>query len=573
MAPLRSPRCSARRMADEVVVELGREADEARRVDVAVEQRDRLAGCAAAVVEVGVDGPLVLVGLVEPCGGELADGLGQAIAHVSPDALRGEQRLVDERLEHVDHVGRVRPRRPTTRRPAARNRRRTPSTTAAVGVRRRPSSSYDQAMAASSERCRSGAALCRWRRSCRLSPRRSAIWRGVSVRTRAAASSMPSGDPSTVAQMVSTDCSVAASRSSAWPAARARSTNSSRGVGHASDVVGGGQWLHGHDVLAGDAQAFAAGGQHARRRGTRDGWPRPRVAAIASTCSQLSSTMSVCWVARRRATAASRSSPPSVRAAASLPNACSARRSSTSASPPSASSTAMAPCEKRWPTVAATSSARRVLPTPPEPTSVTSGSVATSAAHLGQLVVAADERRVRALDAGRLGVRAQRRELEAEVGDDQLVDGHRLGQVAQLETAEQFDHVAFARREGHSGLVGEQDLPAVCGRHDARGPVRCGAEVVAVAFVGSAGVHAHAHLRGEAAGPLLGARAPVARPPRTPPRRRRCGSWRRTRRPPPRTPHRDVRRWPAAATRRVGRARRSSPRARVPMPRCCPAGR
>ncbi len=127
-------------------------------------------------------------------------------------------------------------------------------------------------------------------------PSRSAICASERTRTRAAASSIASGMPSSRRQICGDGGGVRrrSARSSA-PAAWARSTNSAT----ASDVerrrvgrVGGASERGAPRDLAGDVQRLAAGGEDAQARAAGEQRVRQLGGSASTRCSQLSSTSS-----------------------------------------------------------------------------------------------------------------------------------------------------------------------------------------------------------------------------------------------------------------------------------------
>ena len=99
-------------------------------------------------------------------------------------------------------------------------------------------------------------------------------------------------------------------------------------------------------------------------------------AAVASTCSQLSSTSSSCWRASTRASVPAIGTPGCSR----TPNAAATASGTCPGSRTGASSTSQAPSANRPATRRATSSASRVFPAPPGPVTVTSRDCSSSTA-------------------------------------------------------------------------------------------------------------------------------------------------------------------------------------------------
>jgi hypothetical protein len=123
--------------------------------------------------------------------------------------------------------------------------------------------------------------------------------------------------------------------------------------------------------------------------------------------------------------------------------------------------------------------------------------LAQQARDLGQLPGAAEQRRGRRrqVAAARLGG-DQRRKGLAQARAIELEQTMAPLQAAQAMLAEIGQLVAFQQPGAE---VRQQDLPAMAGRHDARGAVQRRTEIVAVAQLGLAGADAHAHRQFEAA--------------------------------------------------------------------------
>ncbi len=87
------------------------------------------------------------------------------------------------------------------------------------------------------------------------------------------------------------------------------------------------------------------------------------------------------------------------------------------------------------------------------------------------------------------------RGVVGEVGGDELEDVLAVAQILQAVLAEiaEGDVLGQVVADHLLGGEGEEDLAAVAGGHEAGGAVEGGAEVVAAAGVGRAGVDAHAH--------------------------------------------------------------------------------
>ena len=161
-------------------------------------------------------------------------------------------------------------------------------------------------------------------------------------------------------------------------------------------------------------------------------------------------------------------------------------------SPTDASSTIHTPSGNSPATSAPTSSASRVLPTPPTPLSVTSRFDRTSSATSATSVLAADERAQLLREVAREVVdAAQHGELRRESVGDDLVHRHPSAQAAEPVLTERPQRHAVAQQ--HLGRVGHEHLTAVGERHQPRRAVHLAAEVVPVAFDRLTGVQAHAH--------------------------------------------------------------------------------
>ena len=123
--------------------------------------------------------------------------------------------------------------------------------------------------------------------------------------------------------------------------------------------------------------------------------------------------------------------------------------------------------------------------------------------HLGLTALAADERRhlLRQVVRRRLE-RAEGREVLAQLGMHRLVDVLRAREVAQPHTAQvaQRDPCRQLLPDRLHGSLREQDLATVGSPHDACGAVDGAAEVVVVAMLGRARVHAAAYGQRDPAG-------------------------------------------------------------------------
>ncbi len=198
---------------------------------------------------------------------------------------------------------------------------------------------------------------------------------------RAAASSIARGSPSSCRQSAAT---VAAefSRQGKRGAdgAGALDKEADGGVlgqtppGSASRLSGSGSGFDREKLFAVQAQRRAAGGQHLQR-GTGVSSPPSNAAASPSTCSQLSSSSSVC-----RGTQGARQ----IRRAADGQGSARRRGRWQSSPPPDPGRSAVPDRPRRRrrakasADVASDASARRVLPTPPGPVKVSSGTASSS---------------------------------------------------------------------------------------------------------------------------------------------------------------------------------------------------
>ena len=156
---------------------------------------------------------------------------------------------------------------------------------------------------------------------------------------------------------------------------------------------------------------------------------------------------------------------------------------------------------------AATASASRVLPTPPDPVNVTSRSAPTSRAERGDVLVSADERRE--LDREVVRVRVERAQLRMRGGQvrvDDLPHALRPAEVLQAVHPEvgQARLLRQAVDDEPRGRVRHEDLVAVADRAQPRASDHGLTEVVAlVAQLGLAGVDRHAHVEVGALRPVL----------------------------------------------------------------------
>ena len=100
--------------------------------------------------------------------------------------------------------------------------------------------------------------------------------------------------------------------------------------------------------------------------------------------------------------------------------------------------------------------------------------------------------------------RAQRREIAAQIGMQQLEHALRCGKIAQADRAEIAQRSAgrqtVARERDDS--VRHEDLTAVRRGHQARRAIDGAAEIIAVTALGDTGVHAAAHTQRDACGRL-----------------------------------------------------------------------
>ena len=271
---------------------------------------------------------------------------------------------------------------------------------------------------------------------------------------RAAASSTASGRPSRRRQIAST----VASGSSSRPTERARSTKSAprRPEGSGSSAV---------LALAGHVQRRPARDQHAQ--------------ALADVASSVADCR-----ARRRAGARScpegrgapgrGGSPPR---SSGAPSACATSewqelriraglRAATQKTP-----------SRRVPTSsAATCSASRVLPVPPGPVSVSRRVPSQSSATSSSSSLSRPMSGLAATGQVRGVERPQRREVAVA----ELVEALRLGQVLEPVLSEVTDSRGGASRRPRV-VLGEDDLPAVCGGGDPRRAVDVDADVALVA--------------------------------------------------------------------------------------------
>ena len=286
------------------------------------------------------------------------------------------------------------------------------------------------------------------------------------------------------------------------PASRAREANSAPASDPSTASASG---------VGRQRQRRAAGRCARRERRAPRGWwrapRRPAACAVVSVtnaataptrCSQLSSTSSrrlcsrCCCRPDRDRHGRRRRVPQRGRRSASW-------RSSGSST--GASSHSHTPSGCSGSTAAPTWSARRVLPTPPTPTIETRRDSCRRAVDVGQLVLAPDEAAQLVGQVRQVGVdRTKRRVHRRRARDLDLEEVHRALEVAQAVLAE-VDEVEVVAHELLDDARAHH-LPAVADRHHAGGAVHLGAEPVAVAFGGLAGVHAHPHAQLDAVRPL-----------------------------------------------------------------------
>ena len=238
---------------------------------------------------------------------------------------------------------------------------------------------------------------------------------GVIPRTRAAASSIASGTWSSRSQISTTAASFSAVSAKSARAIRARSTNSS--TLSRDDAARARQRGDRPRVLAADAERRLTRREHRAPSSTNPPCGRRPRRPRSSRCSQLSITHERLARARPRAQRVDRG------LALAFGHARAPRGSSPRPARPLRARRATRTTRRRGTagaTSAATCNARRDLPTPPGPVSVTSRSVSTSAGELLHLVGAADEARALHRQVAReLVERAQRRELlGAELPDE-----------------------------------------------------------------------------------------------------------------------------------------------------------
>jgi hypothetical protein len=256
-----------------------------------------------------------------------------------------------------------------------------PGNTASRSASRRSwssSRSQLQATTARSVRCRGSAVRLPPVGSWNRSPKRAATCSTGSARTRAAASSIASGSPSSRRQISTTAVTLSWVTAKPGWTATARSANS-RTTGWAmaspAEAPGSGRPSGGTGHRA--SPRIPSGSRlvaSTRSLGQRPSRLSTSRAAASITCSQLSSTSSV-WVADSASTRrliASRgmaggSSNPTSRRPSALVTACGTSPGSVTA----ASSTSHAPPGTSSAILAATVVASRVFPAPPGPTSVT----------------------------------------------------------------------------------------------------------------------------------------------------------------------------------------------------------
>ena len=279
--------------------------------------------------------------------------------------MRDDQGLAHQRVQepqHLDvvvHLGNGTQRRQVE---AAREHRRRAQ---GLRARRRPTGRRTRTPRARSVAWRSGP-VSGPVSSRNRSPSRSRTSIALMAAIRAAASSMPRGSPSSVSQISMTASAVCSSKMpnpgrTAW----ARSANRSPRRRSPPSTV------RGATDTSISPGARRCSRDVARTRGASE---RVRIspiaaAAAASTCSQLSTTMSIRRPATESATVSIIRAPP----CGVMPRTVAIASGTAAGSSTGASSTSQTPSGKSSASVAPTARARRVLPTPPTPARVTSG--------------------------------------------------------------------------------------------------------------------------------------------------------------------------------------------------------
>ncbi len=347
------------------------------------------------------------------------------------------------------------------------------------------------------------------------SPRPCSISATDMTLTRAAASSMASGMPSSRRQMATTGPAVDASSTKPGAVAAARSTNSrtdsaeataSMSTPSASQGVprspSGGRSSDGIGMVASPSIPSASRLVVRIRRARQSRSSRSTSLAQASmTCSQLSSSSRRSFPRRNSTTPSSAGRPAVSGTPSARPTPSTTRPGSASG----ASSTSQAPSP--WPSTRspARCSISRVLPVPPTPTSVTSRS-RSSAPRIWR---SSRERPTNEVSSGGRFVRGHGRarpeRLVGEARRDELVDPLGPVEVAQavLPAIHQGDP---GRQVPASELVrhgGDEDLPAVPDREQTGEPVEGGAEVVAIAGLHRPGMDRHPHSQGTGLAPCV----------------------------------------------------------------------
>ena len=215
-------------------------------------------------------------------------------------------------------------------------------------------------MVAARDCCRSAAARSLLVSSQRLSSSRAARWSKPSDSMRAAASSIASGIPSSLATICATSGRVRSSRQNHRSASRARSAN--RVTASLPAARGCSRYFASPATLSGSLLVASTCTSSAESSNARHS-----SAAAPSRCSQLSRTKSS-W---RRASAVQSESIGDSEGFCGSPMMAATVAGTSEPSWTAPSSTSQAPSANRQPTVRATSPANRVLPTPPTPATVT----------------------------------------------------------------------------------------------------------------------------------------------------------------------------------------------------------
>ena len=415
---------------------------------------------------------------------------------------------------------------------------------------RSSSSEYDQSTVARSVWWRSTAVRRPPVRSRNRSSRRAAISRGLIATTRAAASSIASGIPSRRRQISATAAAFVVVEREARPGRAGRGRRTAHRVARATTSSA--------SVASGHRRATAAATPARRRRraprgsspgsrtsghraSTRFGEPAAGVEQVLAVVEHEQQLLG----ARGTRRCSSSSDMPGARRHAERRR--DDLRPSLVVVAHAASSQSHAPSGNRGSTSAATCSARRVLPTPPTPVSVTSRARRRARRRSPRSsCVAADERRRAA--RGRLPGNAS---SDRSGGNSPARPGRttwntRSGRARSRRRCSprstSSTPVGSSSRDELLGRERHHDLAAVRRRHQPRGAVHRGAVVVAVAQLGRrrcARPSARAAARSSPHGSAASARCAsdrgvdrVVRASRTPRARRRRSSSRRGRRAP-----------------------------------------